>query len=73
MAMLNVQRVITPTVGKPESWFMFSTCRLLMLYICVKFGESISDGIRVMDNLHEIIIKSCFMRISKKGHSFGTC
>ena len=45
MAMFNVQRAITPKVGKPELWFMFSACRLLLLYICVKLAENVSDGI----------------------------
>ena len=49
MAMFNVQRAITPKVGKPELQFMCSACRLLVLYICVKFGENISEGIRVME------------------------
>ena len=45
MAMFNVQRAITPKVGKPELWFMCSACPLIELYIC----ENISDGIRVME------------------------
>ena len=49
MAMFNVQRAITPKVCKPESWFMCSARCLIVLYICVKFGEGISDGIRVME------------------------
>ena len=49
MVMFNVQRAITPKVGKPVLQFMCSACRLIVLYICVKFGENISDGIRVME------------------------
>ena len=49
MAMFNVQRAITPNVGKLELLFMCSAHHLIVLYICVKFGENISDGIRVMD------------------------
>ena len=48
MAMFNVQRAITPKVGKPELLLMCSA-RLMMLYICFKFGENISEGIRVME------------------------
>ena len=36
-------------IGKPELQFMFSACRLIVLYICVKFRENISDGIWVME------------------------
>ena len=49
MAMFNVQRAITPKVGKPELRFMCYACRLIVLYICVKFGENISDGIGVIE------------------------
>ena len=45
MDMFNVQRAITPKVGKPELRFMCSASRLIVLYICAKFGEIISDGI----------------------------
>ena len=37
MAMFNVQRAITPNVSKPELWLI---CRLVELYICVKFREN---------------------------------
>ena len=48
MAMFNVQRAITLKVGKPELRFMcFAHC-LIVLYICVKFGENISYGIIVI-------------------------
>ena len=49
MAVFNLQRAITPKVGKPELRLMCSAHRLIVLYICVKFGENISDGIRVME------------------------
>ena len=49
MAMFNVQRAIIPKVGKPELRFMNSAHRFIVLYICVKFGENISDDIRVME------------------------
>ena len=32
--------------GKPELRFMCSARRLTVLYICVKFGENILDGIK---------------------------
>ena len=49
MAMFNIKRAITPKVDKPELWFMCSTCPLTVLYIYVKFGENISDSIRIME------------------------
>ena len=49
MAMFDVQRAITPKVGKPELWFMCSVHCLMVLYIAVKFRENISNDIRVME------------------------
>ena len=49
MAMFKVQRAITPKVGKPELRFLCFACCLIVLYICVKFCESISDGFRVLE------------------------
>ena len=37
MARFNVQRVITPKVGKPGLRFMCSANCLIVLYICEKF------------------------------------
>ena len=51
MAMFYGQRTITPKVGKPELQFIFSARRRIMLYIFVKFRETISDGIRVMERI----------------------
>ena len=54
LAMFNVQRVITPKVGKPELWFMCSALRLIVLYICLKFRE-ISQTVSELQNAHEIM------------------
>ena len=48
MAIFNVRKAKTPEVGKPELRFMCSARCLIVLYICVKFDENITDGIRVM-------------------------
>ena len=41
MAMFNVQRAITPKVGKLELRFMSSACCLIELKICLKFHQKI--------------------------------
>ena len=43
----NVQWATTPKAGKPELWFLCSTCHLMVLYISVKFHENISNGFQV--------------------------
>ena len=49
LARFNVQRAITPKVDKPELQFICPTSPLIVLCICVKFHENISDSIRVME------------------------
>ena len=49
MAMFNVQRAITPKVGKPELRFKCSAHCLIDLNIVVKFCKNISNCIRVME------------------------
>ena len=49
MAMFNVQWAIIQKVGKPEFCFICSAFCLMVLYICVKFCEYISNGIRVIE------------------------
>ena len=45
MAMFNVQKTITPKVGKQELQFMCYAHCLIVFYICVKFHENILDDI----------------------------
>ena len=40
----TVQRV-TPKVGKPQLWFLFSACNLMVLIISVKFRENTSNDL----------------------------
>ena len=49
MAMFNVQRAITPIEGRPELEFVCSACCLIVLYICGKFRENITNDITVME------------------------
>ena len=49
MVMLNVQRIIILKVSNPELQFMCSALCLIVLYICVKFSENVTNGIRVME------------------------
>ena len=49
MAMFKVQRAITPKVGKPKLQLMCSACCPMVLCICVKFRENITNGVRVME------------------------
>ena len=39
MAMVNVQKAITPKIGKSELQFMSSACHLIVLYLNVKPPE----------------------------------
>ena len=50
--MFNVQRAITPNIGKPELRLICFSCCLMMFYICVNILENITNGIRVMERTH---------------------
>ena len=47
--MFNVQRAITPKVGKSELRFMCSAPCPVVLKICVTFHENVRNGISVME------------------------
>ena len=54
MAMFNVKRAITPKAGISELQFMCSAHCFIVLYLCMKFHENISDVIRVMEQTRMI-------------------
>ena len=43
------QRAITPKIRNPELWFLRFARRLMLLYICIKFHENISNGFGVTE------------------------
>ena len=49
MAIFNIQRAITLTVGKQELRFMCSACHLMVFNVCVKFHENMLSGFKVME------------------------
>ena len=49
MALLNVQRAITQKVDKPELRFMCYASRLIVLYICVTFHQTIWNAFRLTE------------------------
>ena len=49
MTIYNVEKAITPQVGKAELWFLFAACHHMVLDISVKFHENISKGFQVIE------------------------
>ena len=45
----NVQRAVTPKVGNPKLWFLCSAPYIIVIYICTKFKENISNGFKVTE------------------------
>ena len=43
----NVQRVVTPKSGISELWFLCSAHYIMVIYICIKFQENISNSFQV--------------------------
>ena len=66
--MFNVQRVITPKVGKPELRFMCSAHRLIVLYICVKFPANISNGFQLTERTR-VYGRNGYVQCSKGNNS----
>ena len=66
MTMFNVQEGITPKVGKPELQFMCSAHPLMVLYICVKFHENITNGIMERKRIHG---RNEYVKCSKDSNS----
>ena len=64
----NVQRAITPKVGKPELCFMCSVCRFIVLYICVKFHENISNGFQLTEQT-QVHGRNGYVQCSKGNNS----
>ena len=48
----KVETAIAPKVGKPEIRFFGFARRLIVLYICVKFHENVSNGFKLQSK-HE--------------------
>ena len=65
--MFNVQRAITPKVGKPELQIICSA-RLIVHYICVNCRENITDDIGVMERTRVLGRNGCVQ--SSKGNNF---
>ena len=55
MKIVNTQRAITPKVGTPELWFMFSGHRLMVFNVCLKFHENMSSGFKVMESTRKLL------------------
>ena len=64
VAMFNVQKAITPKVGNQQLHFMCSAHRLIILYVCVKFRENITNGIGVMERTR-VHGRNSYVRCSK--------
>ena len=60
----NFKRRITPTMFRQELRFLCSACRLMMLYISMKFQENILNGFQVIEQTQNY---QC--RISKGNNS----
>ena len=48
----NVQRAVTPKVGNSELRFLCSAHQILVIYICIKFQENISNTFQVKELTH---------------------
>ena len=45
----NDQRAVTPKTGNSELWFLCSAHHIKVIYVCIKFQESISNSFQVTE------------------------
>ena len=45
----NVKRAVTPIADNSELWFLRSSHHIMVIYICIKFQENISDSFQVRE------------------------
>ena len=55
----NVQRAVTPKASNSELLFLCSAHHIMVIYICIKFQENISNCFQVKKRTH-ILQKSLF-------------
>ena len=63
----NVQRAVTPKAGNSELWFLCSAHHIMVIYICIKFQENISNSFQVTEQTHILQKWHYFQR--SKGHN----
>ena len=49
MTIIKIQREIIPKMYRQELQFLWSACRLIMLYISMKFHKNILNGFQVIE------------------------
>ena len=49
MTIVKFQRGITTKLYRQELWFLCSACRLIMLYISMKFHDNIVKAFQVIE------------------------
>ena len=55
----NAQRAVTLEAGNLMLWFLCSAHHIMVIYICIKFQENVSNGFQVTERTH-ILQKSPF-------------
>ena len=62
-----VQRAVTPKAGNSELRFLCCANRIMVIYICIKFQENISDSFQVTE-WTQIYYRNHYFQ-SSKGHN----
>ena len=65
MAVFNVQRAITLKVGNPQLWFMCSAHHLIVLNICVKFHENISQTVSNLQSRYKYMLEMAMFNVQR--------
>ena len=52
ITLYNGQRAIAQKAGNSEVWFLCSAHHIMVIYICIKFQENISNSFQVTEQTH---------------------
>ena len=63
----NIQRLVSPKAGNSELWFLCFAYCIMMIYICIKFQENISNSFQVTE-WTQIYNRNHYFQ-SSKGHN----
>ena len=70
---VNIQRAITPKLGKPELRFMCFACCLTVFNVCVKFHENMSSSFKVMELTRKLLTHKGQLLQKQENQSYGSC
>ena len=61
----NVQRVVTPNANNSELLFLYFANCIMVIYLCIKFEENISNNFQVLQSGHKYITEINIFKVQR--------